>query len=113
MIGTTSVLDPVRNHSHLGDGTMMSARGCCAPQPLSGMKCKPPHISFVTLQCCFRNKQDLRDPVSQSQFKLGPGDFPRFLWEDETMDDVDPAIGFLRHRILFAVRVPARSPDQY
>ena len=59
----------------------------------------------------FRNKFKLRDPVTRTEFKLGPGDFPRFLWEEETMDDVDPTIGFLRNPILFAVRVPTCIPD--
>jgi len=54
----------------------------------------------------YRNRRDLRDPVKRAQFKLAPGDFPRFLWEGETLDDDKPGIGFLRHPILFAVSLP-------
>ena len=50
--------------------------------------------------------QDLRDPILRARFKLSPDDFPRFLWEGETMDDEHPTIGFLCHPILFAVSVP-------
>ena len=77
------------------------------------MKCRLTYIHPFIDSCHFRNEQDLRDPVTRRQFKLGPGDFPRFLWEGETMDDVDPTIGFLRHPILFAVRVPIHSFIQY
>ena len=56
-----------------------------------------------TFLYCRSNKQDLRDPVKRSTLKLGPNNFPRFLWEGETMDDSEPTSGFLRHPILFAV----------
>lgn len=52
----------------------------------------------------------LRDPVERlRKFNLGPDEFPRFLWEGETMDENDTTIGFLRHPILFAVRTPTCS----
>jgi len=60
--------------------------------------------------CYCRNEWDLRDPVKRAKFKLGPGDFLRFLWEGETLDDDKPGIGFLRHPILFAVSI---SPQPY
>ena len=60
----------------------------------------------------YRNKEDLRDTVKRCKFKLGPGDFPRFFWEGETMDEVNPADGFLRHPILFAVRIQVGFPIQ-
>lgn len=50
-----------------------------------------------------RNKKELQDPVAHARFKLGAQEFPRFLWEGETVDDSDPTIGFLRHSILYAV----------
>lgn len=46
---------------------------------------------------------DILDPVKRARFKFPPEDFPRFLWEGETLDPVDPMIGFLGHPILFAV----------
>ena len=104
--GTTLVLGSARRIPRPGAGTMMSVHGCCVPQALSGTKCEPVSTPPFTLLHYYRNKQGLRDPRTCQQFKLGPGDFPRFLWEGETMDWTDPAIGFLRHPILFAVRTP-------
>jgi len=107
--GTTSVLDSARNHLHSPVGSMMSAQGCCAPRTSSGMICKPTVILAALVLCHSRNREALRDPVARSkEFKLGPAEFPRFLWEGEAMDTSDPTIGFLRHPILFAVRALSR-----
>jgi len=46
--------------------------------------------------------RDLLNPAKPAWFKFGTGDFPRFLWEGETLHE-DPTIGFLAHPILFAV----------
>ena len=81
----------------------MSARDYCALQTLSGTKRMFFFTLWFTFLCCRSNKQDLRDPVKRSTLKLGPENFPRFLWEGETMDDDEPTSGFLRHPILFAV----------
>jgi len=76
--------------------------------------------TFHRVECCVRllsilpltfspnhrNEKELCDPVTRTQFKLGPEEFPRFLWEGEVVDDADPTVGFLRHPILFAVSRP-------
>ena len=84
----------------------MNAEDCYVPHPSSGTTRELFFIGPFALSHFRRTKRDLRDPVRCKQFKLGPGDFPRFLWEGETMDSSDPAAGFLRHPILFAVSMP-------
>jgi len=60
-------------------------------------------IPLLIFSHCHRNKLALRDPVQQSNYKLGHSDFPRFFWENDTMDEENQATGFLRHPILFSV----------
>ena len=83
----------------------MSVQGYCSPRVTSGTIRKLGLTPAFLISHHSRNKEALRDPVAREDFKLNPGDFPRFLWEGETMDASDPTIGFLRHPILFAVRM--------
>ena len=73
----------------------------------------PPVIPLPAFLHFYRNEMKLRDPKGHAEFKLGAKNFPRFLWEGETMDKDDPTIGFLTHSILFAVRPLAVPPVQY
>lgn len=94
-------------------GTTASVRGCYALHPLSGMKGESFLCPFIIFLLLCRNKQDLCDPVICPRFKIGPGDFPRFLWEDEMMHAEDPTLGFLCHPILFAVSPLAYFPVRH
>ena len=76
------------------------------------MTCKLVSIPLFITSHHYRNKEDLRDTVKCCKFKLGPGDFPRFFWEGETMDEVNPADGFLCHPILFAMCMRVGFPIQ-